>query len=193
MIAIDNTLVSEDLLDKKFVCDLNACKGACCVEGDSGAPLEEQEAKILDEIYDRVKPYMRSEGIESVEEQGKYIVDIDGDLVTPLVKGKECAYVYFDEKNTAFCAIERAYKEGKINFQKPISCHLYPVRITKYKKYDAVNYHAWDICKPACSCGSKLNVPVYKFVKTALIRKYGEDWYKQLELAAQHIGDKIFP
>lgn len=188
MIAIDNTIVSEDLLDKKFVCDLNACKGACCVEGDSGAPLDEEEAHILDEVFEEVKPYMRPEGIAAVEEQGKYIVDIDGDLVTPLVDGKECAYVYFDEKNTALCAIEKAYKEGEINFQKPVSCHLYPVRITNYKDYDAVNYHAWDICNPACKCGSKLNVPVYKFVKAALIRKYGEDWYKQLELAAQHVG-----
>ena len=188
MIAIDNTLVSEDLLDKKFVCDLNACKGACCVKGDSGAPLDQQEANILDEIYDEIKPYLRPEGIKSIEEQGKYIVDVDGDLVTPLVKGKECAYVYFDEKNTALCAIEKAFKEGKINFQKPVSCHLYPVRISNYKNYDAVNYHTWDICKPACSCGSVLNVPVYKFVKAALIRKYGEDWYTKLELAALHIG-----
>jgi hypothetical protein len=188
LIAIENTLVSEDLLEKKFVCDLNACKGACCVEGDSGAPLEENEAHILEEIFDDIKPYMRPEGITAVEEQGKYTVDVDGDLVTPLVKGKECAYVYFDENNTALCAIEKAYKEGKINFQKPVSCHLYPVRITNYKEYDAVNYHAWDICKPACKCGSKLNIPVYKFVKTALIRKYGEDWYKQLEFAAMHTG-----
>ncbi len=187
MIAINNTIVSEDLLDKKFVCDLNACKGACCVEGDSGAPLEENEAHILDEVFEEVKPYMRPEGIAAIKEQGKYVVDIDGDLVTPLIDGKECAYVYFDEKNTALCAIEKAHKEGKINFQKPISCHLYPVRITAYKEYDAVNYHAWEICNPACKCGSKLNVPVYKFVKPALIRKYGEDWYKQLELAAQHI------
>jgi hypothetical protein len=188
LIAIDNTLVSEDLLEKKFVCDLNACKGACCVEGDSGAPLEENEAHILEEIFDFIKPYMRPEGIAAIEEQGKYTVDVDGDLVTPLVKGKECAYVYFDKNNTALCAIEKAYKEGKINFQKPVSCHLYPVRITNYKEYDAVNYHAWDICKPACKCGSKLNIPVYKFVKTALIRKYGEDWYKQLEFAAMHTG-----
>lgn len=187
MIAIDNTLVSEDLLEKKFVCDLNACKGACCVEGDSGAPLEKEEAKILDEIYEKIKPYLRPQGIEAIEEQGKYIIDVDGDLVTPLVKGKECAYVYFDEQNTACCAIEKAFKEGKIKFQKPISCHLYPVRISHYKNYDAVNYHAWNICKPACSCGSKLNIPVYKFVKTALIRKYGQDWYKQLEFAAKNI------
>lgn len=186
MIAIDNTLVSEDLFEKKFVCDLNACKGACCVEGDSGAPLEQDEAQILEEIFEYIKPYMRPEGIAAVEEQGKYIVDVDGDLVTPLVKGKECAYVCFDENNIAYCAIEKAYKDSKIKFQKPISCHLYPVRITNYKEYDAVNYHAWDICKPACKCGSKLNIPVYKFVKAALIRKYGEDWYKQLEFAAKH-------
>lgn len=188
MIAIENTLVSEDILEKKFVCDLNACKGACCVKGDSGAPLEDVEARILEENFKDIKPFMRPEGIEAVEKQGKFIVDADGDMVTPLVNDKECAYVHFGENNTAYCAIERAYKEGKINFQKPISCHLYPVRITKYKQYDAVNYHQWDICKSACKCGAKLNVPIYKFVKAALIRKYGQNWYEQLEIAAQHIN-----
>lgn len=186
MIAINNTLVSEDLLDKEFVCDLAACKGACCVQGESGAPLDEEETAILEKIYPKVKPYMVEKGIKAVERQGKFITDSDGDFVTPLVaKEKECAYVFFDDSGTAKCAIEQAWLDKKIDWQKPISCHLYPVRISKYKTYEAVNYHRWSVCKPACACGEKLKVPVYKFVKNALIRKYGKAWYKQLELSAE--------
>jgi Fe-S-cluster containining protein len=183
MIAIDQTLISEDLFDQKFVCDLSACKGACCVEGESGAPLEEEELEILDRIFDQVKPYMRKEGLESIEKHGLYEVDRDGDYVTPLVNGKECAYVQFTENGTALCSIEQAHRDGKVDWQKPISCHLYPVRINVLKDYDALNYHKWGICSPACACGSKMDVPVYKFTRTALIRKYGQEWYEKLEVA----------
>ncbi|HTL81665.1 MAG TPA: DUF3109 family protein [Bacteroidia bacterium] len=190
MIEIGKTLISDDVVEKQFVCDLNACKGACCVLGDSGAPLEEEETKILDEIYDKVKPYMTEQGIKAVEKQGKWIVDSDGDRVTPLVGGnKECAYTVF-ENGIALCGIEKAWKDGKVKWQKPISCHLYPVRISTYKKFEAVNYEKWKICKPACDCGEKLQVPVYKFVKTALIRKYGGEWYKQLEEAAKFMEEQ---
>lgn len=186
MIAIDNTLISEDLLDKKFVCDLNACKGACCVAGDSGAPLDKEELPVLESVLESVKPYMVKKGIKAIEKHGSYVIDSDGDYTTTLVSdGAECAFVYFDENKIAKCAIEKAYLDGKIKWQKPISCHLYPVRITKHKSYDAVNYDKWVICKPACECGEKLDVPVYKFLKTPLIRKYGKDWYKQLELSAK--------
>ena len=190
MIAINNTLVSEHLLEKKFVCDLNICKGECCVAGDAGAPLDVEEIKILEEVLDEVKPYIPKDGLKAIEKQGVYVIDEDGDYTTPLVKGKHCAFVYFDNNGSsplirgiAKCAIEKAYMDGKITWKKPISCHLYPVRISKYSDYDAVNYHKWEICKPACDCGSKLNVPVYKFLKEPLIRKYGENWYQQLELA----------
>ncbi|MDQ3190645.1 MAG: DUF3109 family protein [Bacteroidota bacterium] len=183
MIAIDNTIVSEDLLKRKFVCDLQSCKGACCVEGDSGAPLEDEECGILDDIFEDVKPYMNEAGIKAVEAQGKFVIDSDGDYVTPLVKGKECAYVIFDKAGIAKCAIEKAHSEGKIDFKKPVSCHLYPVRVTKYEGFDAVNYHEWEICSPACHCGDKLDVKVYKFLKAPLIRKYGKDWFEKLELA----------
>ena len=184
MISIDNTLVSDDLLQRKFVCDLNACKGACCVAGDSGAPLEIEEEEILKKILPHVKPYMNAEGIAEIEKSGVALIDSDGDLVTPLVDGvKHCAFVIF-EKNIAKCSIEKAFYEGKVNFKKPISCHLYPVRITQYKEFDAVNYQEWEVCKPACKCGEKLDVPVYKFLKEPLIRKFGKGWYKQLELVA---------
>ena len=186
MIAIDKTLISEDLLDKKFVCDLNACKGACCVAGDSGAPLEKEELPILDSILDKVKPYMVKKGIKAVEKYGSYVIDGDGDHTTTLVSpGAECAFVFFDENKIAKCAIEQAFYDGKISWKKPISCHLYPVRITKHKDYDAVNYDKWSICKPACDCGAKLDVPVYKFLKEPLIRKYGKEWFKQLEQSAK--------
>ncbi|MEO6168144.1 MAG: DUF3109 family protein [Chitinophagales bacterium] len=184
MILINNTIVSDDLLDKEFVCALDKCKGACCVAGDSGAPLDYEETAVLEEIYESVKPYMTAEGIESVEKFGKWLIDSEGDFVTPLVRGMEqCAYVFFDS-GIAKCAIEKAYYEGKVDFKKPISCHLYPVRVTRHKDYDAVNYNKWEVCSPACKNGKELGVSVYQFVKDALIRKYGLDWYDQLQGAA---------
>jgi len=183
MIAINNTLVSEDILNKKFVCDLNACKGECCIAGVSGAPLEKEEIDEIEKILPKVKPYMTKKGIKAVEEQGVYVIDEDRELTTPLIDGGECAFVYMENK-IAKCAIEKAYYEGKVKFKKPISCHLYPIRIEQKKGVEKVHYHSWNICKPACSCGDKLNVPVYKFLKDPLIRKYGKDWYKQLELVA---------
>lgn len=184
MIVIDKTIVSDDLLDKEFVCALDKCKGACCVEGDSGAPLEWEETAILESIYEQVKPYMTEEGKAAVEKYGTWLIDSEGDLVTPLINGvRECAYTYF-QNGIAKCAIERACRDGKIDFQKPISCHLYPVRITKHENYDAVNYNRWNICSPACANGRELGISVHEFVKTALIRKYGQEWYNQLEGAA---------
>lgn len=182
MLAIGDTLISEDIFDKKFVCDLSACKGECCVSGDSGAPLDKEELDILNSVYEQVKPYMVPKGIQAVEKRGAFVKDADGDYTTTLVSdGEECAFVYFDENNIAKCAIEKAYLEGKINWKKPISCHLYPIRINQYKNYDAVNYHSWSICKPACDCGEKLDIPVYKFLKEPLVRKYGEGWYNELD------------
>jgi hypothetical protein len=182
MIAIQNTIVSDDLLDKKFVCDLNACKGECCVAGESGAPLEQDELPILLEILDKVKPYMNKKGTKAIEKNGPYVLDSDGDYTTTLVGSEgECAFVVFDENKIAKCAIEQAYNDGVIDWKKPISCHLYPIRITSYKTYDALNYHKWSVCKPACECGAKLDVPVYQFLKGPLIRKYGEDWFNELQ------------
>lgn len=186
MIAIKNSLVSEDLLEKEFVCNLSKCKGACCVEGDAGAPLDDREAMLLEEIYDDLKPYLRKEGIEAIEEQGTATIDErDGEWVTPLVNDAECAYVVF-ENGTTYCGIEKAWKDGVVNFRKPVSCHLYPIRITEYPSYDAVNYHKWSICSDACDLGRELEMPVYKFAKDSLIRKYGKEWYEELELVAQN-------
>ncbi len=184
MFQIDKTIVSEDIIEKEFVCNLSACKGECCIAGEAGAPLEEDEVAVLEEIYPKVKPFLRKEGIEAIEQQGTSIMSDFGDLETPLVNGAECAYVVFDDKNTALCGIEAAYLEGKINWKKPISCHLYPVRIQNYSSFTAVNYHKWSICDDACALGEELKVPTYKFLKDPLIRKFGTDWYEKLEKIA---------
>jgi hypothetical protein len=184
MFQIKDTLVSEEILDQEFSCNLSACKGECCVSGEAGAPVEESERETLQKIYPKVKPFLRPEGAKAIEDQGTYVVsDFEG-LETPLVNGKECAYVTFNEKGTALCGIEKAYRAGKIDFKKPVSCELYPVRVQKLSKFQAVNYHKWDICSPACSLGKSLEMPIYKFTKNALIRKFGEEWYKELELVA---------
>ncbi|RRN76472.1 DUF3109 family protein [Pseudoxanthomonas sp. SGD-10] len=181
MLEVQNTLVHEDVLQENFVCHLEKCKGACCVEGDSGAPLAEDELAILQEIYPLVKPYMTEAGIVAVEKEGAYVVDFDGDYTTTCVDtNKECAYVTWENGITK-CAIEKAYEDGVVNWKKPVSCHLYPIRITAYPEFDILHYDRWGICSSACSFGNKLNVKVYEFLKEPLIRKYGEPWYKELE------------
>ncbi|MBC7919838.1 MAG: DUF3109 family protein [Ferruginibacter sp.] len=187
MIAIEHTYISDDVADQFFVCDLQKCKGACCVEGDSGAPLEESELPILEEIYERVKPYLSPAGIRAVEAQGKYVKDKDGDWGTPTVGNRECAYAVYQANGVLQCGIERAYLDGKTAFKKPLSCHLYPIRITHYDQYDAVNYDRWQVCSPACAHGARLGVPLYQFLKEPLIRKYGEAWYAEL---VRQIGEK---
>ena len=185
MFQLNKTIVSEEILDKEFVCNLNACKGACCVNGDAGAPLEKEELVILEEILPILKSYLRKEGLQAIEEQGPYTTDELGEHETTLINGADCAYVIYDDKNVALCGIEEAYNQGEITFKKPVSCHLYPVRIKQYSEFAAVNYDKWEICDDACSLGKELGVPVYKFVKQALVRKFGEDWYTELEKVAE--------
>ncbi|RZK49439.1 MAG: DUF3109 family protein [Pedobacter sp.] len=184
MIEIDGTLVHGDIVKEQFVCNLNKCKGICCIEGDAGAPLDAEEAKILEEIYPLVKPYLTPTGIAAIDAQGTSVTDADGDLTTTCVGGnKECAYVTFENGITK-CGIEKAWEDGVISWKKPISCHLYPIRITHYPEFDVLNYDRWHICRDACTFGAELKVPVYKFLKDPLIRKYGEAWYEALEEAA---------
>ena len=187
MIQVEDKIISMGIFEKHFVCDLNACKGACCVEGDSGAPLTVEEEKKLNNIYEKVKPYMREEGIAEIEKHGVAVYDSEGDLTTTLVNNRECVFV-IEKEGVSLCSIEKAYLEDKINFKKPISCHLFPIRIKQYRDFDAVNYEEIKICKPACECGSKLEVPVYAFLKEPLIRKYGEDWYQKLLEATKLLG-----
>lgn len=185
MIKVGEVLVSDEVRDVEFVCNLEKCKGACCVEGDLGAPLEEDELEIMKEITPTVLPYLTPEGQKEIQKQGSYILDEDGDYSTPTIGGRECAFAIYDDKGVLKCGIEQAYLDGKISYRKPISCHLYPIRITKKKNLEAVNYHKWNICSAACALGKSLGVPVYKFLREPLIRKYGEQWYSELEEAMQ--------
>ena len=179
MILLDNTLVSDDVKSVHFACDLAKCKGACCVDGDAGAPLEEEEISLLEDYIDEIKPFMVPAGINEIEHLGIFDYDADGKFVTPLVNGMECAYVYM-ENGIARCAIEKAFSEKKIPFPKPLSCHLYPVRIDHLRHGDGLNYHKWHICNKALENGMKLKMPLYIFLEEALIRKYGRNWYNKL-------------
>ena len=187
MFQLGKTIVSEEIIENDFVCNLNACKGACCIDGDAGAPLEDKETEILVDIYRDVKPFLKPEGIVAIEDQGAFVKGEDGEWETPLVNGSECAYVIFSEDQTAKCGLEEAYNQGVTTWKKPVSCHLYPIRVKEYTELTAVNYHKWEICDPACSLGVELQVPVYKFVREALIRKFGDEWYGKLEkIAKEH-------
>lgn len=179
MLKIDKVLVSDDLKDNYFACKLSACHGDCCIEGDAGAPLEEEEISILEDYIDNVKPFMTDDGKEVIEKTGVFDYDADGEYVTPLVNSQACAFVYMKD-GISFCAIEKAYLEGKIKFQKPISCHLYPVRLSKVGEFTAVNYHKWSICSSAVINGKQEGIPLYKYLKTSLIRKFGKEWYEEL-------------
>jgi hypothetical protein len=189
MIQIEDKIVSQEIFDQQFVCDLNACKGACCVVGDSGAPLLKNEAKELEKSYSIIKKYLSADGKEAIKKQGFSVIDSDNDLTTPLVNNRECAYV-FNDSGIIKCAIEKAYLEDKISFKKPISCHLYPIRITEYKEFDAVNYESNKICSPACKLGELLKVSVFRFLKEPLIRKYGESFYTELEVVEKSLNKK---
>ncbi len=193
MLIIQDKLISDDILEKRFVCNLKACKGICCVEGDSGAPLEDEERVILDQILDTVMPYLTEEGKDAIRNQGTSVYfDEAEEFGTPLIDGGACAFINFDEKGTALCGIEQAYLDGKTDFKKPISCHLYPIRVetNESRTFEALNYDKWDICSPACSFGEELNVPVYAFLEEAITRKYGAEFFAELKAAAEHLENQ---
>ena len=179
MLIIDDVMVSDDLYLVKFLCPLKKCLGACCVEGDAGAPLEEEEISNIEDYVNKIMEYMLPEGIETVRESGVFDYDVDGAFVTPLIRGGNCAFINFT-KGISWCSIEKAFEEGKIPFRKPVSCHLYPVRISNVGGKEAVNYHKWQICNPALDEGTRKGIPLYVFLKDALIRKYGESWHRKL-------------
>lgn len=192
MIAIDNVLISDDVVQAKFVCDLHKCKGGCCEDGDAGAPLEKEEKQILDENFNVIKPYLTREGLQEIERKGKYLYDREFGWVTPTVNGKICAYGFRDSQGIIKCAIEQAYYDGKLAWKKPISCHLYPIRIARSKEYIRVNYEPREtLCNPACGLGKKLKVPVYQFLKEAITRKFGADFYDALhQVAVEHFEEE---
>jgi hypothetical protein len=186
MIEIGETIISTDVVTRLFTCDLLKCKGACCVMGDSGAPVDENEKVLLEEIFPELMPFLRPEGVRAIEKQGTSVTDTDNEQVTPLIEGKECAYTVF-ENGIARCGIEKAFLAGAVPIRKPLSCYLYPVRIKKYAKFEAVNYDSWSICDPARILGASLHMPVYEFTAPALRQKYGEEWLQALKQAAKEI------
>lgn len=185
MIIVDDALISEDILEKKFICQLDKCKGACCVQGDAGAPLAHKELNEIESRLDKIQPYMTSESVDKIKNDGFFTRDPEGDLVTECLEDGACVFVNYKDDGTTECAIERAYLAGDIDYKKPISCHLYPIRANKFGTYIAMNYHHWDICRDACIAGEEQKLPVYKFLREALTRKMGEAWYQKLDEIAQ--------
>jgi hypothetical protein len=181
IVEIEDKIVSTDIFDVRFCCDLTVCKGICCVEGNAGAPLEAEEIDQLEEEFDRYKPYLKPEGVRAIERQGFFVVDDDGDLTTPLIDGGECAYVC-EKDGVTFCAIEKAWHEGQTPFRKPISCHLYPIRLSRFSNgTTGIMYHRWSICADALRLGKKVDQPLYRILREPLIRRFGEEFFRTLE------------
>lgn len=194
MLIIEDFLISDDITSEAFLCNLNACKGACCWEGDYGAPLEATELPILEHIYKDIQSFLTHEGRRAIEKQGVYEYNEDSDdFATPLINGGACAYMTRDKNGIAQCGIEQAYRAGITDFQKPISCHLYPIRVTPRGEYqfEMLNYDRWEICSAACDLGKQQQLPVYRFVKDALIRKYGAAFYEALDTAATELKTTV--
>ena len=185
MLQIEDTLVSLDLIERYFHCDLQVCRGLCCIEGEAGAPLEKEEFEILREMLPAIWDDLLPKAQKVIEKQGVGYIDASGETVTSIVNGKDCVFTSYEPNGICRCAIEKAFNEKRINFRKPISCHLYPVRVTQYKNYRAVNYNRWKICRPAETLGEKAQIPIYRFLREPLIRKFGEKWYDTLDLTAR--------
>jgi hypothetical protein len=191
MIAIDDILISDEIVEEQFVCELTKCKGACCVDGDAGAPLEKSELKELDNVFNDVFPYLTEEGKSEISNQGKYVYDREFGWVTPTISNGMCAYGTVDRDGIVKCGIEQAYNDGKISWKKPISCHLFPIRIKKTKNAELVNYEPReDLCQAACALGKSLKVPVYQFLKEPIIRKYGQEFFDALNATAAFKKEK---
>jgi hypothetical protein len=196
MIAIDNVLLSDKIISDQFVCDLKSCKGACCVDGDAGAPLKNNELKEIDKAFDAVLPYLRQEGVDEINKQGRYVHNEEFGWVTPTIDSKICVYGIFDSNGIVKCGIEQAYLDGKIKWKKPISCHLFPILVKESKDgiTEFANYEPReDHCKAACSLGKKLKVPVYEFLKEPLVRRFGNDFYEKLDATAKHLYNSKAP
>jgi hypothetical protein len=185
LIAIDNTLVSDDVIEAKFVCDLHKCKGGCCEDGDAGAPVEKEEMRIIEENFKAIEPYLTPEGLKEIKTQGKFLYDREFGWVTPTINNAVCAYGFRDKQGIIKCGIEAAYNDGKLNWKKPISCHLFPIKISRTKDYTMVNYEPREgLCNPGCALGKKVKMPVYEFLRESLIRKFGETFYNTLHQIA---------
>jgi hypothetical protein len=188
LIVIDKVLVSDQVIEEQFVCDLDKCKGDCCEDGDAGAPLEDEELDRIKECFEAVKPHLTEGGLKEIERTGLYRYDREFGWVTPLVDGGICAYGFRDSKGVIRCAFEEAYEKGLTTWKKPVSCHLYPVKTkrSRYDGYEMMNYEPREtLCSPACLLGRKKKVPVYRFLKESIIRKYGTSFYEALDRVAR--------
>lgn len=185
MLEIKDTLISLDLIERFFCCDLDKCLGACCIEGDAGAPITEEEQREIENELPRIFDDLSPAAQKEIKENGVSYIDEEGDLVTTIVNGRDCVFTCFDKGGKCLCAFERAYREGRCGFKKPASCHLYPVRLTKYPSFTAVNFHRWKICKPAETMGRKLNLRAYQFLREPLVARFGKEWYEELCMAAE--------
>lgn len=190
MIQIQNTLISDDIFEEQFICDLCKCKGQCCVEGESGAPITKEEFDRMNEILPEIRKDLSPKALELIDKQGIAYTDTDGELVTSIIEGKECVFARFDEDGICKCVVDSAFREGRISVQKPISCHLYPIRLHEYADFTAVNFHRWSVCRPALKLGRKEGVPLYRFLREPLIRKFGEEWYREVVEAATWLKEK---
>jgi len=191
MLQIGKAIISLDVLQKEFCCDIEKCKGVCCVDGDSGAPLTPEEATIIETLYPDFEDYLSEENKAEIEKQGFSVTDSDGDLVTPIVGNNECVFTFTDERGITKCAIERAYFDKKTSFRKPVSCHLFPIRITVYKRFEAVNYQQLDICQSGRICGKIQGLPLWKYLAEPLTRQYGSEWYEELKYAAENLPEEL--
>lgn len=180
MLQIQDTLVSLDLAEEYFCCDLDQCLGACCIEGDAGAPLELDEIERLEEVLPEIEGDLLPRAADEIRESGVAYTDEEGDLVTTIIDGRNCAFSCYAEGGKCLCAIDKAYREGRVKWRKPISCYLYPLRLTKYPTFTAVNYHRWKICRPAVANGRRLGIRLYQAMKEPLIERFGEEWYDEL-------------
>lgn len=190
MLQIGKTIISLDVIQKEFCCDLDKCKGGCCVDGDSGAPITPEEAQLIEKMYPDFEEYLTDQNKAEIKKQGFSVTDGDGDLVTPIVGSNECVYTYTDDSDITKCAIEKAYFEKHIAFRKPVSCHLFPIRVTEYKRFDAINYQQLDICKSGRECGKSNGIPMWQYLREPLIRKYGQEWYKDFTYAAENLKEE---
>ena len=185
MFIIGDTLVSLDVLEKQFCCDLGACCGKCCIEGDAGAPVSEDELQEIEKVLPLIQPLMTRKAQKTVEQNGLSYLDPSGERVLSIVDGQACVFMQRDEKRWCYCLLEQAYLQGKTSWRKPISCALYPIRLTQVGSRVGVEYHRWDICYPARVLGKKQQVPLYRFLREPLIRRFGQEWYDELELTAE--------
>ncbi|NLZ94708.1 MAG: DUF3109 family protein [Bacteroidales bacterium] len=190
MLQIGDTIISLDVLESQFICDLSKCKGQCCVDGASGAPLEKDENDKINEILPIIWDELSPKAQKLIDEQGISYKDYDGELVTSIINGEECVFTYFDEDGVCKCVIDKAYREDRISVPKPISCHLYPIRLKKFHDFTAVNYHKWSVCKPGVELGKREGVELYKFLKEPLIRRFGKEWYNELCEAVKLIEEE---